>query len=94
MFFFFLKSQKILDSNIYILRFCSVYTLRARILKINMQLKPEAFLVGFKMQQKELEKTHGILFLYMIAAVRLLQAQRRKDSMQSGGMVGEDGGIC
>lgn len=47
------------------------------ILKINIQLKPEYFLL--ELMDKQLEKGHGILFQYMITTVRLLYAWRWKD---------------
>lgn len=47
------------------------------ILKINMHLKPEAFL--WAIIYKQLEKSQGTLFLYMVTAARLLYAQRWKE---------------
>ena len=55
-----------------------ICTIIQKILKVNLQLKPELFLLGLMDQQ--FEKQHGTLFLYMITAARLLYAQRWKDA--------------
>lgn len=47
-------------------------------LKINIQLKPESFLL--RLMNRYIEKTYGRLFLYMASTVRLLFEQRWADS--------------
>ena len=65
----FWEGQEILGANMY----CIIIQ---KNLKVNIQLKPELFLLGLMDQQ--LERKYGILFLYMITAARLLCAQRWK----------------
>lgn len=43
------------------------------ILKVNLQLKPEVFLLG--LMDKQIERFYGTLCLYMITVARLLYAQ-------------------
>lgn len=62
-----------------------------RVLKINIQLKPELFSPGINGQ---LEKSHGRLSIYMITSVRLFYTQKmeRLLNTQSGRMVGQERG--